>query len=82
MAEDVAEFVFHPDQTVDRNDDGSLTVRFTAGGIDEMCRHLVAWGTSVTIERPAGLRRPLRERCATLAAHHGSASPAVTSPTP
>lgn len=82
VAEDVAEFVFHPDQTVDRNDDGSLTVRFTAGGIDEMCRHLVAWGTSVTIERPAGLRRRLREMCATLAAHHGSASQAVTSPTP
>ena len=74
VAEDVAEFVFHPDQTVEPNDDGSTTVRFTAGGVEEMCWHLVTWGTAVTVERPARLRRRLHEMCATLAAHHGAAS--------
>ena len=74
VAEDVAEFVFHPDQTVEPNDDGSLTVRFTAGGIDEMCWHLVTWGTAVTVEQPARLRRRLRDMCGALAAHHGAAS--------
>ena len=44
VAEEVAEFVFHPDQTVERDDDGSTTVRFTAGGVEEMCWHLVTWG--------------------------------------
>ena len=73
VAEDAAEFVFHPDQTMERNDDDSITVRFAAGGIEEMCRHLVAWGTAVTIEQPAGLRRRLSEMCATLGAHHGAA---------
>ena len=74
VAEDVGEFVFHPDQTVEPNDDGSLTVRFTAGGIEEMSWHLVTWGTAVTVERPARLRRRLHEMCAALASHHGAAS--------
>lgn len=74
VAEDVTEFIFHPDQTVEPNDDGSTTVRFTAGGVEEMCWHLVTWGTAVTVERPARLRRRLHEMCATLAAHHGAAS--------
>ena len=74
VADDVAEFVFHPDQTVEPNDDGSTTVRFTAGGVEEMCWHLVTWGTAVTIEQPPRLRQRLHEMCATLAAHHGAAS--------
>ena len=74
VVDDVAEFVFHPDQTMDRNDDGSMTVRFTAGGLHEMCWHLVTWGDTVTVEQPASLRRRLAEMCATLASHHGAAS--------
>ena len=74
MTGDVAEFLFHPDQTVARNGDGSTTVRFTAGGIKEICWHLVTWGTAVTVEQPACLRRRLADMCATLAAHH-EASP-------
>ena len=74
VAADVAEFLFHPEQTVEQNDDGSTTVRFTAGGVDEMCWHLVTWGTAVTVEHPARLRRRLTEMCARLAAHHGAAS--------
>ena len=37
VAADVAEFRFHPDQAVKRNADGSTSVRFTAGGIKEIC---------------------------------------------
>ncbi len=74
VAEDVAEFVFHPDQTVQPNEDGSTTVRFTAGGVEEMSWHLVTWGTAVTVERPSRLRRRLHEMCATLATHHETAS--------
>ena len=69
-ARDASTFVFHPDQSVESNDDGSLTVRFEAGGIDEMCWHLFTWGDSVTIEKPARLRRRLAEICESLAAHH------------
>ena len=73
VVDDAAEFVFHPDQTMDRNDDGSMTVRFTASGVHEMCWHLVTWGTTVTVEQPESLRRRLAEMSATLASHHGGA---------
>ena len=69
-ARDAAAFHFHPNQNVEENEDGSLTVRFEAGGIDEMCWHLVTWGKSVVVETPACLRRRLAAMCASLAAHH------------
>ena len=69
-ARDASTFIFHPDQSTESNDDGSLTVRFEAGGIDEMCWHLFTWGESVTIEEPLRLRRRLSEMSARLAAHH------------
>ncbi len=70
VASDVRAFLFHPDQTVSENDDGSLTVRFTAGGLNEMCWHLFTWGDSVTVERPDELRQRLVQMCSALAAHH------------
>ena len=62
--------LFHPGQTTEENPDGSLTVCFTAGGIDEMCWYLFTWGESVTVEKLARLRRRLAEMCASLATHH------------
>ena len=74
VARDASTFLFHPQQNIEVNADGSLTVRFEAGGIDEVCRHLFTWGESVTIENPARLRRRLARMCATLAKHHGDAA--------
>ena len=68
---DAAAFLFHPSQSVEENGDGALTVRFTAGGIDEMCWHLVTWGDRVTVEKPARLRQRLAKMLEELAAHHG-----------
>ncbi len=70
-APDAATFLFHPDQTVEENEDETVTVRFNAGGLDEMCWHLVTWGDHVTVEKPAKLRRRLAEMCEGLAGHHG-----------
>ena len=67
---DASAFLFHPSQSVEENTDGTLTVRFTAGGIDEMCWHLVTWGQSVTVEQPASLRDRFADMCASLRAHH------------
>ena len=72
VARDAATFLFHPSQIVVANPDGSLNVYFRAGGLDEMCWHLVTWGDSVTVEKPARLRRRLARMCASLAAHHGA----------
>ena len=71
VARDAAMFLFHPGQTLIENSDGSLTVRFRAGGLDEMCWHLFTWGESVTVEKPARLRRRLARMCELLAARHG-----------
>ena len=71
---DASAFLFHPSQTMEENDDGTLTVRFTAGGIDEICWHLVTWGGSVTVEEPALLRQRLADMSGALAVHHQSTS--------
>lgn len=71
-APDAATFLFHPDQTVEENDDETVAVRFKAGGLDEMCWHLITWGDHVTVEKPAKLRRRLAKMCEGLAVHHGS----------
>ena len=70
VAPDAKAFQFHPSQTVVENSDGSLTVRFRAGGIQEICWHLVTWGASVTVLEPPVLRQRLAEMCASLAGHH------------
>lgn len=55
-AERAAEFRFHPRQTLEHQDDGSLIVRFHAGGWLEMSWHLYQWGDKVEVIEPAGLR--------------------------
>ena len=69
-AVDARSFVFHPSQSITEHEDGSVTVRFTAGGLDEMCFHLVTWGRHVTVEQPSKLRERLFEIGAGLVAHH------------
>jgi len=57
LAADVArDFVFHPDQQVETEADGSLTIRFTAGGWLEMAWHLYQWGDAVEVIAPPELR--------------------------
>ena len=73
-APDASAFLFHPDQTLEEHRDGTVTVRFEAGGLDEMCWHLVTWGKTVTVEKPVRLRRRLADMCATLATHHRAAN--------
>ena len=71
-AADAATFLFHPSQSVTEAADGGITVRFRAGGLDEMCLHLFGWGESVTVVRPASLRARLADLCAAGAAHHST----------
>ncbi len=81
-ARDAATFLFHPSQTLVENEDGSLTVRFRAGGLDEMCWHLFTWGTGVTVEKPAQLRERLRHMCTDLAEHHANNSETIADKSP
>lgn len=49
-------FIFHPNQQVQEDQDGSLTVSFVACGLLEMCWHLYAWGDKVEVLEPRELR--------------------------
>ncbi len=54
-APDAREFLFHPTQTMEDQPDGSLIVRFRAGGALEMAWHLVTWGSEVDVIKPKRL---------------------------
>jgi len=59
------EFLFHPSQKMRRRPDGSLEVRFRAGGLLEMAWHLYSWGDHVEILEPEALAKlvaPARQR--------------------
>ena len=52
VAEDAAKYIFHPTQIMIKNPDGSLTVKFRAGGRLEMDWHLYTWGSHVKVIKP------------------------------
>ena len=60
-AKDAKDFVFHPDQKMQHQDDGSLIVRFRAGGALEMCWYLFSWGKDVEVLEPKHLADMLRD---------------------
>lgn len=55
-APEARRFRFHPSQMLEDAPDGSLIVRFRAGGMLEMCWHLFRWGDQVEVLEPEGLR--------------------------
>ena len=71
-APDATRFLFHPTQVLEPQPDGTLLVRFTAGGMQEMCNHLFGWGSDVTILSPPALREALATRLHKALAHHAA----------
>lgn len=55
-AEDAAEWIFHPSQIVEPQEDGSLIVRFRCGGMRELSWHLFTWGPTVEIIAPEEMK--------------------------
>jgi predicted DNA-binding transcriptional regulator YafY len=66
-ADEAEKFIFHPSQTQERQDDGSLLVSFTAKGSVEMCWELFQWGRDVEIVAPERLQREYVRLCAEIA---------------
>ena len=56
VADEAAQYIFHPKQKTKRNKDGTLTVKFRAGGRVEMDWHLYTWGKHVTVVKPENWR--------------------------
>jgi predicted DNA-binding transcriptional regulator YafY len=50
VADEAASYVFHPRQETERLSDGSLVVRFHAGGRQEMAWYLARWGDNVEVK--------------------------------
>ena len=51
-----AAFQFHPEQSEDLQEDGSLIVRFRSAGLLEMAWYLYSWGDKVEILAPQALK--------------------------
>ncbi len=56
LAADAREHHFHPTEQRAELPDGSLELRFTAGGLQEMAWHLFTWGPGVEVVSPPELR--------------------------
>jgi predicted DNA-binding transcriptional regulator YafY len=69
-APDARAYLFHPSQTLTDETDGSLTVRFRAGGLLQIAQHLMTWGATVTILAPNDLKTIMWEEIEALHAHH------------
>ncbi|MFN3448948.1 MAG: helix-turn-helix transcriptional regulator [Roseococcus sp.] len=75
-AREAANWLFHPTQTLEPQPDGTLLVRFTAGGLEEMAHHLATWGEAVEVLAPDALRARLAALGAALLRRHGAAAAA------
>jgi predicted DNA-binding transcriptional regulator YafY len=56
VADEAQKFQFHPNQTLEKEKDGSLVVKFSAKGDVEMCWELFTWGSDVEIVSPQSLK--------------------------
>ena len=57
VADKAEQYIFHPKQQMYKNKDGSLTVKFTAGGRVEMDWHLYTWGEHVKVIKPENWKK-------------------------
>ena len=70
IASEIEAWTFHPNQTISYRKDGTVEVRFKAGGAEEMLWHFFTWGNLLTIEKPNWLRERMSTLCIHLAEHH------------
>ena len=68
-APDARAYVFHPAQSLTDEPDGSLTVRFRAGGLVQIANHLMTWGPAVTIMKSRRLKQLMLREVDALHAH-------------
>ena len=57
VAEEAEQYIFHPTQSAIKNADGSLTIKFRAGGKMEMDWHLYTWGDKVKVIKPENWKK-------------------------
>lgn len=69
-AEDALGWRFHRTQTLEKQADGSVIVRFSASGMLELSWHLFTWGDKVEVLEPPVLKARLVQELERALAHH------------
>ena len=62
----VSERQWHPSQKIERLADGELELSMTLGGLEEIERWIMSWGTHATVVEPAAMVRRIRHTVETL----------------
>jgi len=73
----VAERIWHPSQSVEPQPDGSLILRFRAGGRFEIVRWILGWGDAAEVLAPSELRDQVGTILSSAAARYGGLIPAT-----
>lgn len=60
VSNDVLNYHFHPSQKINKNPNGTITVKFQASGITEICWNLFKWEDKVKIISPIKLKEEYR----------------------
>lgn len=55
------DYYFHPSQETEAQPDGSLLLKFKAGGKKEMCWHVMTWEGEAEIVKPAHLKKTYKD---------------------
>ena len=61
VSDAVREYHFHPSQQIEEQHDGTLLLRFKAGGSKEMCWNVMGWEGHAEILEPSHLRQSYKE---------------------
>lgn len=75
IGETVADTLWHPTQTIEHHDDGSITLRLRVAGLDEIVWWVLSMGPSCRVVQPPELAGRVRELAGRTAAMYGG--PAV-----
>lgn len=59
FADEASRWVFHPQQSLERQADGAVLVRLHGGGLNELAWSLFRWGGKVEILEPPALKRAM-----------------------
>jgi predicted DNA-binding transcriptional regulator YafY len=71
-AEDALRWRFHATQAVTKEEDGSVTVTFRAGGMRELSWHLFTWGGDIEIVAPQALKEMMVQELREAGRAHGA----------
>jgi predicted DNA-binding transcriptional regulator YafY len=63
---------WHPSQSIEEHDDGSLTLTFRTGALAEVRRWVMAFGNHAEVKRPASLRAEVAAEAAAMVARYAT----------